>query len=119
MATNRDFGAFDDFFEAVLESEPQTAYMGALGRQQMPQGYSAPMQQRAQDYWRGQMSDVYNQYLGLKGQEISQRKDPSQWTSFTDYLEKFPFTQRYSALSPYERGMSTRRFAPSTRHIYF
>jgi len=116
MAVN-GYNGFNDFFGTMLEAEPQTAYMGQIGSQQY-RGTS-PMQQRAADYWRNQYSDVYSQYLGQRGQELAQRKDPSQWTTFSDYLEQFPFTQRYTSLSPYQRGVSNRRFAPSTRHIFF
>lgn len=117
MANTNDFGAFDDYFTGTLEMEPQTAYMGAVGR--MPYYGTSPMRQRAQDYWGSQYSDIYNQYLGVRGNELAQRKDPSQMTSFMDYLEQYPFTQRYSSLTPYQKGTGTSRFAPSTRHIYF
>ena len=117
MAKNNNFTAFDDYYQTMLEMDPQTAFMGQLGGTQF--GGTAPMQQRAQDYYRNQFSDVYNQYLGVKGKELANRTDPSKMTSFTDYLGQFPFTQRYSALTPQQRGMSNRRFSPTTRHIYF
>jgi len=116
MQNNRR-NTFDDFYSTLLEEEPQTAYMGAVGRQGF--GGTAPMQQRAQDYWSGRYSNIYNQYLGKRAQEISQRKDPSQWSTFGDFLSTVPFTQRYAQLSPYQRGVTTSRYAPSTRHIYF
>jgi hypothetical protein len=113
------YGAFGDFYTDVLETEPQMAYMGAVSRQAAPSSYTAPMQRRAQDYLRNQYSNVYNEYLGRRAQELRQRKDPSKWTTFSDFLEETPFTQRYSQLSPYQRGVSTSRFAPSTRRIFF
>ena len=112
-----NYNAFDDFFGTMLEAEPQSAFMGEVASQ--PFRGTAPMKQRAQNYWQNQFSNVYSQYMGQRAQEMRQRKDPSEWTTFTDYVSDFPFTQRYSQLSPYQRGVTTSRFAPSTRHIYF
>ena len=117
MTMQNNFGAFDDFFSTMLETDPQLAYMGAASSQ--PYRGTGPMQQRAREYWTDQYKDVYGQFQGVRANELRQRKDPSQWTTFTDYLESFPFTQRYSALTPYQRGEGISRFAPSTRHIYF
>ena len=64
MATNGNLASFDDYYQTQLEMEPQTAYMGMLGRQQF--GGTAPMQQKARDYYGGQFSDVYNRFLGVK-----------------------------------------------------
>jgi len=115
MATN--YNAFDDYYSTMLEAQPELAYMGAV--QQTPFRGTAPMQQRAQDYWRGQYGDIFNQYSGQRAQEIATGKPPEKWTTFMDYLRTVPFTQRYSQMTPLQRGASTRRFAPSTRHIYF
>ena len=114
---NKNLTAFDDYYSTMLEAEPQMAYMGQLASTQF-RG-TDPMQKRAQDYFGSQFGDVYNKYLGVKGREMKNRTDPSKMTSFTDYLEKNPFTDRYSALTPQQRGESTRRFAPSTRFIFF
>ena len=45
--------------------------------------------------------------------------DPSEMTTFSDFLSNVPFTSRYSGITPYQRGMSTQRFAPSTRYIFY
>ena len=115
---NKNFTAFDDYYQTMLEMDPQTAYMGAVGGQDFGR-FSPSQQQRGQEYFRGQFSDVYNQYLGRRGQQIASRTDPSKMTSFTDYLAEYPFTQRYSALTPRQRGMSTSRFSPSTRYLLY
>ena len=119
--TNGDLASFDDYFQTQLEMEPQTAYMGMLGRQQF--GGTRPMQQRARDYYGNQFSDVYNKFLGVKGQELRDRTDPSKMTSFTDYIEQAatenPYTHRYAARTPQQRGVSTRQFAPSTRFLLY
>ena len=117
---------FNGFYETMMEREPQMAFMGRVRREPLAQGggmfSTAPMAQRARDYWANQFSNVYNSYRGLRGNELRTGKDPSQWTTFGQFLERqneTPFTQRYAALTPYQRGTSTSRFAPSTRHIYF
>ena len=57
--------------------------------------------------------------MSKKGREYQQKVDPSKMTTFSDFLSEIPFTTRYSGLTPYQRGMSTQKFAPSTRHIYY
>ena len=59
MPTN--YNAFDDYYSTMLEAQPQLAYMGAIS--DTPFMGTDPMQRRAQDYYRGQFSDIYNQYL--------------------------------------------------------
>ena len=133
--TNRNLNTFDDFYSGMLEGQPQMAYMGAVTNQ--PFRGTAPMQQRARDYWANQFGNVYNQYMGQRAQEMQRRVDPSKWTTFSNFLSDYPtmtqnnnltgqatnvpgqFARRYAALTPYQRGVSTSRFAPSTRHIYF
>ena len=117
MASN-GMDAFDDYFQSMLESDPQTAYLGQVGQQ-----YGVDQKDRsagkARDYFAGQFGNVYNQFLGVKGRELMNRTDPSKMTSFTDFLSNQPFTQKYGALTPAQKGTSNRRFSPSTRFIYF
>ena len=108
--------AFDDYYQTMLETDPQTAYMGAIGQ---TFGTGDRISQAPRDYFAGQFGNVYDQYLGVKGRELMNRTDPSKMTTFTDFLSRQPFTQRYGRLTPAQKGMSTRRYAPSTRFIYF
>ena len=66
---------------------------------------------------------MYNQYLGQQGQGMQQLAGggtPTQgMQSFSEFLEGVPFTERYGALTPQQKGTSARKFAPATRHIYF
>ena len=114
-----NYNTFDDFYETMLEAEPQTAYMGAVGRQNFGRSLPDPTLDRARAGFRNQFSDVYNQYLGQRGKELSSRTDPSKMSTFSSFLEKYPFTQRYSNMSPYQKGTSMNRFSPSTRFIYY
>ena len=125
MATNNNafagFPTANDLGEFMIEQDPQTAFMTHLAGQQFLG--TDPMQNRARDYFQGQYSNIYNRFLGNRGQEMRSQKDPSKWTTFSQYLEnqatQNPYTQRYAARTPYERGVSTRRFAPSTRFITY
>ena len=71
----------------------------------------------------GQYGDYYNQYMGVRGQEFSKGVDPKDMTTFTGFLEdqtkKNPFSDRYRMMTPYQRGVSTSKFAPSTRFIFY
>ena len=125
MATNNNafagFTTANDLGEFMVEQDPQTAFMTHLVGQQF-RGTN-PMQDRARNYFQGQYSNIYNRFLGDRGQEMKSQKDPAKWTTFSQYLEnkstENPYTQRYAARTPYERGVSTRRFAPSTRFITY
>lgn len=104
-------GFFDNpYGSTILESTPESAFYSAA-----PFGDTgfSPM---AQQYWAGQYGNIQNQYLGELGRAARNQKDGP---SFVDFLEDYPFTQRYTAMSPALRpGGSFRRFAPSTRFMY-
>ena len=123
-----DLAAFDNYFQTQLETEPQTAYMGAMS--QRFGNETNPFFSGAKNYFSSgnQFSDMYNRYLGVKGTELMNRSKSLEQgkpasdkplTSFMDYLENDPFTQRYAAMTPRQRGTSTSRFAPSTRYILY
>lgn len=109
--------AFSDFYSGMLEADPNLAYMGQVAGTDF--SGTKPMKKRAKDYFAKQFGNVYNQYLGQLGTEYKQGTDPSKQTTFTQFLEQQPFTERYASLSPYQRGVSTSRFAPSTRFIFY
>ena len=113
--------SFGDFYDIMMEAEPQTAFMGALSRTPYSSfNTTAPQQQRYQDYWQNQYSNIYNQYLGKRGQEMKSRTDPAKWTTFSQFLEQqAPYAAQYAALTPQQKGTSTRRFSPSTRFITY
>ena len=76
-------------------------------------GYSPASQQ----YWSGQYGNVMNQYMGTVGKSLREGEFPS--LTFTDYLGQYPWTERYTALSPSMRqGGGISRFAPSVRRMY-
>ena len=110
----------DNIWSDFLEDIPEAAYYSAAPFGAGPSAASpfgggyAPAQQR---YWSGQYGNVANQYMGQMGRSLRAGQAPSM--TFTDYLAQYPWTQRYSALSPAMRpGSTTSRFAPAVRRIY-
>ena len=80
---------------------------------QVQGGYSPAQQQ----YWSSQYGNVRNQFLGEMGRQLKEGQTPSM--SFSDYLEKYPWTQRYTSLGPSMRpGARQSRFAPAARYMY-
>jgi|TARA_R100000306_G_scaffold25444_1_gene28530 hypothetical protein len=105
---NNDFGSF--WKDYVLPVAPEAAYFSAAPFS----GGSSPV---GQQYWGGQYGNVSNQYLGYLGQEARAGRDPED--TFLDYLEKYPWTERYTAMGPGMRpGGRTSRFAPATRYVF-
>ena len=122
-----------DFWSQVLEASPETAYYSASpfgqysprnpwggsefvqGGEGVTQGGYSPVQQQ---YWSGQYGNVYNQYLGQIGRSLRGGQEPA--TTFMEYLDQYPFTQRYSALGPAMRpgGCGSSRYSPSTRYMF-
>ena len=106
MAT-RDLG---DLFAGYLEDQPQAAYFSAAP---FSGGYSPASRQ----YWSGQYGNITNQFWGDVGQQLRRGEFPSK--TFTDFLQEYPWTERYTALGPRMRpGGSTQRYAPATRWAF-
>ena len=129
MATNNN-NPFGDFYSDMLEMDPQMAYLGKLTSQDYGfnpltfAGQAPAQQQRAGDYFENQYSNIYNEYLGQQGRGIKElaaggKPSTQGMQSFSEFLQGVPFTERYGALTPQQKGTSARRFAPATRHIYF
>ena len=110
-----------NYYADLLEGTPQTAYyssapFGAGSTTESPWGGGyAPA---AQQYWSGQYGNVFNQYLGNIGRSLRSGQDHE--VSFTEYLDQYPFMQRYSSLSPSMRpgGSGASRYSPTTRYMF-
>ena len=107
-------------FSQWLPHEPRAAYYssepfgaGPSAASPFGGGYSPA----AQQYWSGQYGNVMNQYEGELGRAMRLGQEPPM--SFHDYLGKYPWTERYSSLSPRLRpGGTTSRLAPLVRRFY-
>jgi hypothetical protein len=114
-----DWGNF--WKDYALPYEPQAAYYsaapfgtGATAATPFGGGYSPA----AQGYWSGQYGNVMNQFMGQAGRRMRAGEDPSS-LSFVDYLEEYPWTERYTSMSPRLRaGGATSRFNPAARYMY-
>ena len=127
MATN----PFADFISGeALGSQPRLSYMAKLGRQR-PEGYDQTDEAKRQEdmfgspfgtspaakrYFQGQFQNVYNEYLGQQGRALQGGQIPAQ--PFSQFLDQFPFTQRYSALPPEMSGRGISGFAPKVKFSY-
>tara|TARA_R100000306_G_C4338348_1_gene123920 strand:+ start:226 stop:582 length:357 start_codon:yes stop_codon:yes gene_type:complete len=118
MAQNNPFG---NFYLDLLEDDPRMAFQAAIPYA----GFStlARPEQRQRDYWSNQYSNIYNEFLGHKGQGLQElasgENKPRNFGTFSEFLSNTPFTERYGALTPQQKGTGIRSFAPQTRHIYF
>ena len=99
------------FGRATADNHWGVSRFGAQGQQ--IQGAYSPSQQQ---YWGGQFGDVYNQFTGEQGRAAAAGQP---MMSFADYLETYPFTQRFTSMAPSMRpGAGTSRFAPATRYVF-
>ena len=120
----------DDF----LEDNPQLLYLGARPRGRTNVDAASPGRspvtaitraefnpyplagsRRFGDYWLGQGSTLYNEYLADLSRGAMGGTVPPASATFGNFLGKFPWLQRWYEMTPTERGMGTSRFAPQVR----
>ncbi len=128
MATN----PFADFISGeALGSQPRLAYQAMLGdpnreikpwetegqaRQEMMFGNPYGTSPASRPYLQGQFQNIYNDFLGQQGRALQGGQLPSQ--TFTQFLQQYPFTQRYAALPPELTGRTLGSFAPRVQYSY-
>ena len=128
MATN----PFADFISGeALGSQPRLAYQAMLGapnrelkpwetegraRQEMMFGNPYGTSPASRRYFQGQFQNIYNDFLGQQGRALQGGQLPSQ--PFTQFLQQYPFTQRYAALPPELSGRTLGSFAPRVQYSY-
>jgi hypothetical protein len=106
MATNNFLN--ENLFSRFLEDVPRAAYFSL----DKPMGQS-PREKR---FFQNQFQDIQNEYIGDLGRQIRSGQPPTlQWT---DFLDKFPFSERYAAMPPQYRGDFPRQFSSPTRFLY-
>ena len=100
-----------DWSDFLLEQNPQWAYFSSSPFTTSNQQGFAPAQQ---NYWRGQLGNVWNSYMGELGSATRQGQD---YGSFSDYLEDMPFSQMYyQNVAPSARNQN--RYNPTTRYLF-
>ena len=95
-------------FGGFLEENPNVSFQAAL------QGLDQPANQRR--FYQNQFSNIYNEFLGNIGGQIKQGKTPS--ATFNEFLGEFPFSERFAATPPQQRGDFPSNVAPRTRYLY-
>jgi hypothetical protein len=65
------------------------------------------------NYWRARQGDVFRDYLGGLGRQALSGVTPS--GTQTQFLQNYPFLQRFNELGPSARGTQTSRFNPRVR----
>ena len=73
----------------------------------------APRQRR---FFEDFFPQAENEFMGGLGQQLRGGQIPT--LQFTDFLENFPFDQRFQSLPPGMRGALSGRFAPPTRFFF-
>ena len=127
MATN----PFAEFISGeALTSQPQMSYLAMLG-DQTPNATGRSMPGMAQSemfgspfgtspaarrYFQGQFQNIYDEFLGKQGRALQGGQMPAQ--NFQQFLQGFPFTQRYSSLPPEMTGRTLGSFAPRVQYSY-
>ena len=132
MATN----PFLDFVSGeALTGQPEMSYLSMLGAQPRSaadnpfQVASAPARAQsemfgspfgtspaARRYFQGQFQNIYDEFLGKQGEALRGGALPAQ--TFQQFLDAFPFTQRYAALPPAMTGRTLSGFAPRVQYSY-
>jgi hypothetical protein len=117
--------AENSFWLDYLGSEPEAAYYSSTpfgGQVTAASPFGGGFAPAAQQYWSGQYGNVMRQFMGEAGRRMKTAgpgEDPLIGMNFVDFLEQYPWTQRYTALSPRQRpGGSTARFNPAARYMY-
>lgn len=117
--------AENSFWLDYLGSEPEAAYYSSTpfgGQATAASPFGGGFAPAAQQYWSGQYGNVMRQFMGEAGRRMKTAgpgEDPLIGMNFVDFLEQYPWTQRYTALSPRQRpGGSTARFNPAARYMY-
>jgi len=68
------------------------------------------------NYWRGQYSNIWDEFQRGLGQQALQGFEPTQ--TFQDFLTPYPWLQNYLGQSPGARGQAGQsKYAPRTRWL--
>jgi hypothetical protein len=106
--TAYDWSDASDFWKSVLDE--QTLYYSEP--KGMAFGGRSPSRGR---YFANAFQDVYGQYLGNIGTSMRAGQAP---TTFKEFLETDPWTERYSRLPQSARGTTSLAANPRTRFLY-
>ncbi len=114
MATN----PFQNYIASeFLETQPRATYLSSPFAEQWQTrstGITDPSKRR---FYQSSFQDIYNDYLAKLGTQARGGEVPSM--RFRDYLADDPFTERFSRLTPMQKGIYSQDYNPRTRQIYY
>ena len=127
--------------QEFLERTPRAAYFGAPSRQQFtrrPFETGEGIDPTKQRFYQQNFQTFYDDYLAKLGEqaygvsaapptvpgmeqapESGEREYGIPTLTFRDYLASDPFTEKYSALTPEQKGIYTQNYSPRTRTLFY
>ena len=110
---------FSDYLpQEFLETTPTAVYYSSPAAADFYTRPSGQIDPTKKKFYQQSFQEIYNEYLGKLGSMAREGETPD--LRFTDYLSQAePFKERFERQTPYQRGISNRAFAPSTRFIYY
>lgn len=97
------------YIRALLDEDPELAFLTFLGQRGLPMG-----QQR---FLQGRFGDVQNQFRQQQGQQLAGGQLPT-GSFFYDFLPNFGLDQYRYGFSPQARGMGQAQFNPRAQFLY-
>ncbi len=95
----------EEFISDIFGQKPELAYLGTMGRQNMPESMER--------YFRANTSDWVQRFKQRMGQQLLDRNlniiEPE------EFFGGLNFEQEFRNLSPQQRGFGTSRLAPRTQ----
>lgn len=114
--------------QEFLEQTPRAAYLGSpMGANFMRRpGQTDTQDPSRKRFYQQNFQTFYDDYLAKLGEQAygdmvpgvgRQYETPTM--NFRDYLAQDPFTEKYSALTPEQRGIYTQNYSPRTRTLFY
>lgn len=92
---------------AWLGDNPQAVFQRSLS------GMSPQMSR----FFSSNYNDIYGKYMGTQAAQAAGGEMPS--GDFGGFLQNYPWLQQYYSYTPYQRGFSQARMAPTTRFLQY
>ncbi len=99
----------NQIYGGILDEEPRIPFFGALQRANLPSNQ--------RDFYKGQFSDIFQQYQGLLDQYIRAGLEPN--LRFADFVGNYDFPSAFRNLPIGQRQgiQGTANFAPPTMFL--
>ena len=114
--------------QEFLERTPRAAYLGSpMGASFMQRPGQTDMQDPTKKrFYQQNFQTFYDDYLSKLGTQAygtvdaqGNRQYGTPTMSFQDYLQQDPFTDKYSGLTPEQKGIYSQNYNPRTRTLFY